>query len=110
MIDESRAARQGAVRYPGLDRSLGAVWTRAACQQLVAELGGACTSCRHYGCDHLVYLGPFKACMTDGCDCGRRSLKAMVRAVLPFLPVIVAVGYMAYQLVRWAAVGFVVIG
>lgn len=69
-----------------------------------------CGGCRHWSEDHLLELGLLRLCLAVDCDCGRRSLAALARVLRPFWPVILAAGYFAFQLARWALLGFRVVG
>lgn len=79
---------------------------RPAMHTAMAAHGVACGTCRHYSGEHLIYLGPLKLCLESGCVCGRRSLAALGRTLRPWWLTIIALGYLAYHLERWRAVGY----
>lgn len=67
--------------------------------EMQAMLGDPCPDCRHYGVEHLLYLGALKLCMTAGCACGRRLLIRLARAVAPWCPVLAVWAYLAWHFV-----------
>jgi len=69
-------------------------------------MGRPCTSCRHYGDEHLVNLGPLKLCMAFSCDCGRRALMALARTLRPFWAILLAGAYFGAHIALWAIQGF----
>lgn len=74
--------------------------------RLDTVVGAPCSTCAHYDADHMIHLGPIRLCMGLGCDCGRRSLTALRRSLMPFLPLIAAGAYFGAHLVSWAIQGF----
>ena len=71
-----------------------------------ALVGAPCATCRHYGVEHLIDLGPFKFCLGLGCACGRRALRALARTLRPFWAIFLAGAYFAAHLAFWAFQGF----
>lgn len=75
-----------------------------------ALTGDRCTGCRHWDVEHLFAWGPFHLCLEDGCSCGRRALRDLAWAALPWAPAVTALTYLGWHLWQWAGRGFVVVG